>query len=125
MPDADHESQYLVLCQGFEGLRRECPCDLRQVGYWGRCLPCLEARKLENLHSGRCFECDGHGWLPRPEPERLGALVEWCHQQGHDVVLSPGFATVIDHEGDQDGEGPEPWQALTAALTEARAEEAA
>ncbi len=69
-----------------------------------------------------------NGWLPRPAPERLGALVDLCHQQGHDVVLSPGFATVIDHEGDQDGEGPEAWQALTAALTACllgKAEEAA
>ncbi len=102
--DANYESQYLALCQRFEELRR-----------LGQDYPsCPQCRPYNTRQ--RCPACGSRGWFPRPEPERLGALVDLCHQQGHDVVLSPGFATVIDHEGDQDGEGPDPWQALTAAL---------
>lgn len=65
---------YLELASrlGMEALRRECPnnrcvhgeenVDLSSTEYW---LPC----KL----------CQGRGWVPLPEAERMGALVRLSH----------------------------------------------
>lgn len=64
----------------YERLRRECP-----GGYdeWAcRDKPC-------NGQYNCWGRCEGRGWLPLPEPERTGALVEVAHQRKLVVVLAP------------------------------------
>ena len=103
----DPEASYLELCERHEGLRRECP---GQAFHGVR-------DEIVVVHE-HC--CQGRGWLPKPEAERLGALVE--------VVR---YATVWFDEdskhwraevwGDPYHSAPKPWQALTAALAAAEA----
>jgi len=112
----DYEARHLELAAqpGMEILRHDCPMCT------GKLYP----------HCPTCDNGDATvGWLPLPEAERLGALIEVCHQRGYHVLLMPGFSLVSWHEGsidppfDQSGaEAPKPWAALTEALLAATEE---
>ncbi len=138
MPDIDYEAAYLALCQRFEGLWRECPC-LNPLAGIVRCDPCVSLSwSVKNRrHAQDCLGCEGKGWLPRPAPERLGALVKLGIQAGleMDFVARGENGRVQVFVADDTGDhgfralevraADEPWQALTAALTAALAEEPA
>ena len=129
MAEDTYESQYLALCQRSPGLRRECPYARHQ---WPADWQALDASALDP----KSCRCGGTGWLPRPEPERLGALVEAAMRQGLGLWIVPverGEMVWAEVKSPVDrgyGKGlhcckaPQPWQALTAALTAAPAEAA-
>lgn len=72
------DARYLELAsrQGMESLRRECPCIKYICDRW-------------EINAGAvCPKCQGRGWLPLPEAERLGALVRVAHTRDLVVVLA-------------------------------------
>ena len=108
----DYEARHLELAAqpGMEILRHDCPMCT------GKLYP----------HCPTCDNGDATvGWLPLPEAERLGALVEvtgTLHPGG--VVLRPykgGWAAQL-FSGGKLQEGPKPWAALTEALLAATEE---
>ncbi len=109
MPEDTYESQYLALCQRFPGLRVECA--------W-----CKGGTRNSALAPmGSCRRCRGVGREPRPEAERLGALVEVAFSKGCSVHLEQdafGVGCYLDGIYTA-ARPPRPWQALTAALTAA------
>mgnify|MGYP001560571401 CR=1 FL=1 len=118
----DYEAQYLTLAERHEGLREPCQC------------PCHRSRSPshveEYLAKQGVLVCpaDCPGWLPLPEAERLGALVEVAGEQGWAVQIIPHQQNWIDDSpwkvsvNNSPWFGaPKHWQALTAALTAAEA----
>lgn len=103
-----YEQHFLELAAKEPRLRWECP----------RCESCLADGWPRPLH---CPDCQSRGWVPRPEPERLGALVEVAKIHRWDVYLVTDDRVILWHLGAEVGIGlaPKPWQALTEALRQA------
>lgn len=111
-----YDAHYLELAAlpGMEALRQKCPCRLMPEG---------EAP----YRAWMCSDCFGRGWLPRPEAERLGALVEAALDGGYqriifgrdyteDGVPGEGCWANVDYSEAGDGEASKPWQAMTEAM---------
>ena len=118
----DAEARFLELAAmpGNETLRRECPNKSLQdnSGVGGQI--------IYGYHLLQC-SCQGRGWLPLPEAERLGALVRINLSREPRSFMSiavddEGVYSVWIHVGK--GKGPTPETALTEALLAARAQEA-
>lgn len=120
---------------GFEVLRRKCPCEIRAHGYLGLCGACWNKDHLNPRHHVEvCTTCQGRGWLPLPEPERLGVLVRVAAKEGYFLL-----GVTRDHRwcateitasfeggptgGEFIGVFDTPESALTAALLAATAQE--
>ena len=123
MNQPDYEAQYLALCAQHEGLRRECPCGCH-FG-WAKHLLSVVTPRAQTL-----CEPDCPGWLPLPEAERLGALVEvfkgrvefgFGDDYGHPIfacrVAIPPWTPYVYTKWCY---GEHSWQALTAAMTQAQ-----
>jgi len=61
-------AQFYVLAARFEGLRRPCPTK-------------IQGETFDRI----CPNCHGTGWVPLPEAERVGALLEVKDELGHEV----------------------------------------
>ena len=114
MDKNDYESHFLLLasCTGCESLRQKCPC----ISSKGRVL--CTASPYCDFCGETC--CQGRGWLPLPEVERVGALVEMLHELGEVVVIkkqNSGLSLVS--LGRLYREAPTLSAALTAALLDA------
>ena len=120
-----YELQYLALCAQHPELRRECPCATKTYGLSRVCSSCWNQGHNPERHRPKvCHVCQGQGWLPKPEAERLDALVELAgrckgvyiwrdeeHQLSeYDWVAEVGTSSI--------GYGDKHWQALAAALTQ-------
>ena len=102
-----YEGQFLALCETHEELRRECPNQ--------------GSRYHRPGWAPNCFLCLGRGWLPLPEAERVGALVEVCEGATLEKVGDQWYAcTDVPLGWPVKGPAPKAWQALTAALTQAQ-----
>ena len=103
MTDYDYEARFLFLAAraGYETLRRECHC-VGGIRFEGR--------------NKSCRRCQGRGWLPLPEAERVGALVELAGGAEFDSNYGdiPWRARLL--RSDDWSEGPTHWAALTEAF---------
>ena len=73
----DPEARFLELAArpGMERLREECP----DAWPWERGCKGGIVIGYRQFQDMPCATCQGRGWLPLPEAERLGALVEVVH----------------------------------------------
>ena len=115
MTTKNYEEQFLALCQTHKSLRRVCPCierlkPKRDGGATQAIWPCAMCEETQ-VHSNECSDCEGRGWLPLPEAERMGALVRVAG--GCEVARSPHGWQASNVEGFF----TTPEAALTAALT--------
>lgn len=126
MSQPDSEARYLELAsrEGMESLRQECPViwnnptikDVERI---------VRSPWVASSHSRNC-ECQGRGWLPKPEAERLGALVRVATMQQMavkfwrvgDVCWAELFPVwkLTGRRGRQRGLATTPEAALTEAL---------
>ena len=85
---------------GMESLRVKCP-NIRG--------------EMSKFHGTWCGLCQGRGWLPLPEAERMGALVRlWLELE---PILSQLILTRVTDGYEVDlSRGPTPESALTKAL---------
>ena len=112
-----YEAEYLELCRraGMESLRRECPECEGQGGFQWLCGP-------NDVDSCVCPSCKGLTWLPKPEAERMGALVRATSHIMRSIEIAFGakvfyarLESVLFPKGDWH-EGPTPEDALVEAL---------
>ena len=116
----DYEAQYLALCAVDERLRRLKPC--KHISHHNE-----HGKPIRFKDSSTCIYCQGRGWLPLPEAERLGALVRVILEKGWECEFKPFWskerigieAIVFGHFNIADT----PEAALTAALMAAVAQE--
>ena len=128
------EARFLELCsrEGMERLRRECPCLPTENA--NECGSCSAIRLYDSpsTHGPYCEFCHGCSWVPLPEAERLGALVEVALATSSDAVLGltnwQGVVRTSFYPGDfkrfSVRDGPTPEVALVEALLAATKEKA-
>ena len=113
----DYEARFLELATrpGMEGLRRACQC---KNGRALKHILVIDAEyQLWDTDYEECYRCQGRGWLPKPVPERMGALVALCDQVT--FIKTGDRASEVELCWEQtfySGNAPTPEAALVEAL---------